>query len=276
MPREFSELKVEGVVERIDVAPDAVAHKNQPRSRVYHRKVSGDGSQIEHYEQRETSDGLQWKKDERNKQVDQKTISLLREGAFVFDGYQFSLDSKMREYVTQLMVAAREKALSFPVKLNTANSRHQYQFDRWWQLRKFYKQYFSVFHQIFQSGEDLKEQIAQETTLDGINSILDERTVENTKFIYPEDFFTREYDSKKRISKISAWGTDNGDGTYSDLAYEDTFNYSNGRYGVLESIVRQYYWNDGTEAGEPEEVKLYENSDGVEIIKGTLPPAQPF
>lgn len=265
VPREISEVKAEGVVERIQNAPPELRHRNQWQTATYHRKTGGDGTSIDDYEVVEDGDGVQWRKDERHAEIDRNTTSILSQG-FPYDGNLFPLNDTYRANVMFLMVAMRERALAYPVKLNTKDNRTQYELSNRGKLRRFFQEYFAAFHAVYQAGEDLKEQIQQAATLAAVNAIEDTRTVGNPKFIYPADFYEFEYDGKKRLKEISAWGTDNGDGTYSDLAYIETYSYSG---NTLVSVSRQYYWNDETEAGDPEEIKYFENdTTGKEIRKG--------
>jgi hypothetical protein len=271
VPREISEVKAEGVVERIQDAPDTIRHRNKWRAAIYHRKIGGDGTQIADYEEVEDGDGVQWRKDERHAEIDTNTNELLKQG-FAYDGYTFSFGDAFRANIVLLMVAMREKAITYPAKINTVDNRHQYELKNRGKMRRFFQEYFAAFHRVHQAGEDLKEQIQQATSLAAVNAIEDTRTIENPLFIYPADYYVFDYGAKKRIEEIRAYGTDNGDGTYSDLAYVETYNYSG--WSLL-SVTRQYYWNDGTEAGDPEEIKYYrDDAANIEIRKGGF--AVPF
>lgn len=72
---------------------------------------------------------------------------------------------------------------------------------------------------------------------------------------------------KGLVLKTEWFETDNGDGTYSDLAKDEVNEWSGGGNSVLISSTTTRYAKDGTVLGTPEVVTYYTTDDGQRVKK---------
>jgi len=224
-----------------------------PNATEYHRKTSGDGTNINHYTVIPDLDAYKARKFQL---IDDKTQELIACG-FEFDGNRFSMSQPAQLTWNMLRTSLSTGVLSsidFPRYLSTADNQ-TYILRTISDANSFFAAYANTVNHHLNAGRDLKSQINNATSKSEIDSIIDSRsesddiasTVVNKRLDSSSTGYVDwryevvEKDNDK-IESIKKYIIDNGDGTYSGLVKEDVYNYVRNK---LISITTNNYDSDG-------------------------------
>ena len=219
----------------------------------YHQRTSGDGTDISHYT---LVAHLAAYKDKRYDNIDARTAELIDAG-FTFDDQLFSLTWQAQMNWNRLRVSVLTgvfTALDFPRDIPTLDD-NEYTLAGISAAGDFFGAYANRLEERLRSGRDLKQQIREATTKAEIDAIVDTRQEEDapddTVSAKRQELLTANYVDWKyeivetsggKILSIHRYTTDNGDGTYSGLVQDVTYNYTGNK---LISIVTNTYDTQG-------------------------------
>lgn len=249
--------KAPDVTTKISNAPNELkplrVNDPHPDATEYHRKTSGDGTNINHYTAIPDLDAY---KARRFQLIDDRTQELIAYG-FEFDGNRFSMSQPAQLTWNMLRTSLSTGVLSstdFPRYLSTADNQ-TYILSNISDANGFFAAYANTVNHHLNAGRDLKSQINSATSKSEIDSIIDNRsesdsivsTVANKRLDSSSTGYVDwryevvEKDNDK-IESIKKYMVDNGDGTYSGLVKEDLYTYVRNR---LISITTNNYDSDG-------------------------------
>lgn len=160
------------IVARVDNAPRQLRPKilNDSRETFYHHKITGDGTDISHYEQVAVLDAY---KQARYEEIDDKDVELIEQG-FSHNGATFSLSSNAQK--TWLMLHQMRAELPYPfLKSQLDDSVAPYSIADQIELETIATQILTKVGGIITSGDAIKTQIRAATTKAEIDAILDNR-----------------------------------------------------------------------------------------------------
>lgn len=147
------------------------AHRTDGEPAFYHRKVSGNGTDISHYEQVPFLDEM---RAACVAKIDVRTSELIDVG-FTFDGKQFSLSNNAQMKMMGSHEVRSDPAFVYPVKWNTIDDLSIHSLVDSDALHAFYLTGVSTVRAHLDSGTELKDQIRATTSVAEIEAIEDNR-----------------------------------------------------------------------------------------------------
>lgn len=148
--------------------PFLAASAQQP---YYHRKTSGDGTDISHYTQIERLKPL---KIARAAEIDARTEELIEAGFVASNSKRFRItDCAMLRY--QVMFESRSAGVSYPILVNTYDNDNVQSLPDASGVVTFVEEIFLGHQAIIASGSALKKQIIDATTIAEIEAVEDNR-----------------------------------------------------------------------------------------------------
>lgn len=147
------------------------AHRVRGVPSYYHRKTSGDGTDISHYSQIDLLNDLRkW----RFAQIDTKTRELLQQG-FTYSSQTFSLSLEAQIKVASSYAMRVDAGTTYPVEYNTLDDLDKLSLADATAVANFYKSLTSALRAVVDSGTSLKQQIRDATSESAINTVVDSR-----------------------------------------------------------------------------------------------------
>lgn len=257
VPRTLEEVqnKLPDAIEKIENAPIGLKPLRplDPNAVEFHRKDSGDGTDISHYIVLADLDAY---KDLLYKKIDKRTQELISAG-FDFDNETFSMSMQAQMNWNRLRTSILTgvlTALDFPRDIATISD-ESYTLITITDASDFFAAHVNRLEERLRSGRQLKNQIRQATTKAEVDAISDNRTIsdppENTISAKRQELLTTNYVDWKyevvntengKIQSVKRYTTDNNDGTYSGLVQEELYSYQGNK---LISITTNTYDSEG-------------------------------
>lgn len=161
------------VTERIDNAPDVIQAKGL--NATYHKKISGDGSDISHYTVIEFLNNL---KGEKFRGVDKKTHALIVTG-FEYpssSGVYFSLSIHAQDSLSGLKALSDDVGYSnYPITFNSIDDFGIITVSNAAEAKDFYGTGYKKVRSYLDSGTVLKDSIRSATTVAELDAVVDNR-----------------------------------------------------------------------------------------------------